>query len=87
MDFSEKLAYETEKRFEWWIRGRFVHCIPGSHLKFMTTELICELYNVEMHYFRPWKELPEFETILDVFKDYYEKAQEKNNAAANKKEA
>lgn len=29
----------------------------------------------------------EFETILDIFKDYYEKTQEKNNAAANQEKA
>ncbi len=30
-----------------------VHCL-GRHFSKMTTETICERYNVELDYFRPW---------------------------------
>jgi hypothetical protein len=49
----EKLEYEAKQRLEWFITGYFVHCL-GRHFSKTTTETICERYNVELDYFRPW---------------------------------
>ncbi len=46
--------YEAKKRLEWFIDGYFIHCL-GSSFANLTTERICELYNVELDYFRPYE--------------------------------
>ena len=43
--------YEAKQRLKWFIDGYFIHCL-GSLFSKMSTERICELYNVEMSYFR-----------------------------------
>ena len=43
--------YEAKQRLKWLIEGYFIHCL-GSLGSKMSTERICELYNVEMSYFR-----------------------------------
>ena len=49
----DKIEYEGLKRLEWFIDGYNTHCLNSLFTK-MSTERICELYNVELKYFRPW---------------------------------
>ena len=43
--------YEAKQRLKWFIDGYFIHYL-GSLFSKMSTERICELYNVEMSYFK-----------------------------------
>lgn len=43
--------FEAKRRLEWFIYGYFIHCL-GSLFSKISTERICELYNVELSYFR-----------------------------------
>jgi len=43
--------FEAKQRLKWFIEGYFIHCL-GSLFKDISTERICELYNVELSYFR-----------------------------------
>ena len=54
MTTIDKKIHEATKRLEWFINGRFIHCLPPSMWANITTERIVELYNVELEYFRPW---------------------------------
>ncbi len=49
----DKLEYEALKRLEFLIDGYFIHCLGEFYSK-LSTERICELYNVKMKYFKPW---------------------------------
>lgn len=50
---SEKLEYEALRRLDFLIDGYFIHCLENKFSK-LSTERICEIYNVELKYFRPW---------------------------------
>lgn len=50
---EDKAEYEAKKRLEWFINGYEQHNL-GNNFKNISTERICELYNVELKYFRPW---------------------------------
>lgn len=50
---QDKIEYEALKRLEFLVNGYFIHCL-GSQFSKLSTERICELYNVKMNYFRPW---------------------------------
>jgi len=43
---------EKLRVFNWIIDGRGIHCIPISIGFKLTPERICELYNVELSYFK-----------------------------------
>lgn len=49
----DKMEYEALKRLSWFIDGYMVHNL-GSSFSNMKTEDICEIYNVDIKYFRPW---------------------------------
>lgn len=49
---DKELEYEAIKRLEWFIEGYFIHYL-GDLFRKIPTERICELYNVELQYFRP----------------------------------
>jgi len=53
MSDLEKLEYESLRRLDFLINGYFNHCL-GSLFHKLNTERICELYNIELSYFRPW---------------------------------
>ena len=53
MDKIDKLEYEAKQRLKWFINGYLNHYLGRMFYK-MSTERICELYNVELEYFRPW---------------------------------
>jgi len=46
--------FEAKKRLEFLIDGYFTHCL-GTLFSKISTERLCEIYNVEMEYFRPTK--------------------------------
>ena len=43
--------FEAKQRLKWFIDGYFIHNL-GSLFSKISTERICELYNVELSYFR-----------------------------------
>lgn len=45
---------ELKKKFEWFINGMFIHCLPIRHVG-IPSERICELYNVDISFFKPKK--------------------------------
>jgi len=47
------MEYEAIQRLKWFIDGYYINNL-GSLFTKLTTERICELYNVELKYFRPW---------------------------------
>ena len=47
----EGLEYESRMRLKWFIDGYFNHCLGWRLFSQITTERICELYNVELTYF------------------------------------
>jgi hypothetical protein len=49
----EKMFYETQKRVEWYIRGIGIHGLTPRLMSSLSTERICEIYNIELEYFRP----------------------------------
>ncbi len=49
----DKIFYEIQQRFKWWVNGIGIHGISGDLFFNLSTERICELYNVEITYFRP----------------------------------
>ena len=49
----DKMEYEAIQRLKWFIDGYYINNL-GSLFTKLTTERICELYNVELKYFRPW---------------------------------
>lgn len=53
MSEINKMEYEAIQRLKWFINGYFNHCL-GNLFHKISTERICELYNVELEYFRPW---------------------------------
>lgn len=48
---TKEVEYEARQRLKWFIEGYFIHCL-GSSFKNISTERICELYNVEPNYFK-----------------------------------
>ena len=47
------LEYEIRQRMKWFLDGYFTHNI-GGNMSTTSTERICELYNVDMSFFRPF---------------------------------
>ena len=45
--------YEALKRLEWFINGFFIHGLSGEMMSKLSTEQICEIYNVDISYFKP----------------------------------
>ncbi len=43
--------FEAKKRLEWFLNGYFIHNL-GKLFKTISTERICELYNVDLSYFK-----------------------------------
>lgn len=48
----EDLFYESEKRLEWFINGIGTHSITPAVFGNLTTDGICELYNVDRSFFQ-----------------------------------
>ena len=48
--------FEQKKRLEWWYSGINIHCIPFYLFINISTENLCELYNVELNYFKQLKQ-------------------------------
>lgn len=44
--------FEQKKRLEWWCSGINIHCIPFYLFINISTDRLCELYNVELNYFK-----------------------------------
>ena len=43
--------YEGKQRLKWFIDGYFIHSL-GSLFSKISTERICEIYNIDLDYFR-----------------------------------
>ncbi len=43
--------YEAEKRIKWWISGIGKHGLSAELFYSISTERLCELYNIEINYF------------------------------------
>lgn len=52
MEKEDKEFFEALRRLHWYIYGIGIHCLTPRLFNLMSTERICELYNVEMSYFR-----------------------------------
>ena len=50
----EKVEYEATQRLKWFLDGYFIHGL-GKLFSKISTERICELYNVELNYFRKYE--------------------------------
>lgn len=48
----DRIEYEAKQRLKWFIDGYFTHNLGNTFSK-ITTEEICNTYNVKMSYFRP----------------------------------
>lgn len=44
--------FEMEQRVRWYINGIGIHCLPVDLFFNLPTKRLCELYNVEMTYFK-----------------------------------
>lgn len=47
----EQMFYESEKRLDWFINGIHRHCLSAKVFSKISTERLCEIYNVELEYF------------------------------------
>lgn len=52
MNEIDKIIYEYTKRIEWFIGGIGIHGLTPELFSKISTERLCELYNVELSYFR-----------------------------------
>jgi hypothetical protein len=52
----EELIYETKQRLSWFIEGIGIHGLSPELFSALSTERLCELYNVEIEYFKIKKE-------------------------------
>ena len=50
----EKVEYGATQRLKWFLDGYFIHGL-GKLFSKISTERICELYNVELNYFRKYE--------------------------------
>lgn len=50
----ERLEYEAMQRLNWFLDGYFIHGL-GELFSKISTEKICELYNVQLNYFRKYE--------------------------------
>lgn len=48
----KEMEYEAIQRLKWFIDGYFINGLGGGLFSKIPTERICELYNVEISYFR-----------------------------------
>jgi hypothetical protein len=46
-----EIGFEARQRLKWFIDGYFIHNL-GSLFHKLSTERICELYNIDINYFR-----------------------------------
>lgn len=47
----EQLEYESIQRLKWFLDGYFINGLGGGLFTKISTERICELYNVDKSYF------------------------------------
>lgn len=52
MTLEQKL-YEAQQRIHWFIDGIGIHGLSTEVFSYLSTERLCELYNVEIEHFRP----------------------------------
>lgn len=48
----DKIIYEGQQRIKWFIEGIGIHSISPKLFSKISTKRICELYNVELYYFK-----------------------------------
>lgn len=48
----EDKFFEAEQRLHWFINGKNIHCLSVSLFTNLTTQRLCEIYNVEPSYFK-----------------------------------
>ena len=51
-DMVDAMIYESKQRFKWFYNGMNIHCIPLDLFSKISTERLCELYNIEISYFK-----------------------------------
>lgn len=52
MNEIDKIIYEYTKRIEWYIDGIGKHGLSPELFSNLSTERLCELYNVELSHFK-----------------------------------
>jgi hypothetical protein len=52
MNEIDKIIYEHTKRIEWFIGGIGIHCLSPELFNNLSTERLCELYNVDLNHFK-----------------------------------
>ena len=52
MEGLEQWGYELSQRIKWWTSGVDIHCIPLDLVWGISTERLCELYNVDISFFK-----------------------------------
>lgn len=48
----EDMIYESQKRLHWFIYGIGIHGLTPELFSKISTERLCELYNVELEFFK-----------------------------------
>ena len=51
LKINNMTEFEAKQRLKWFIDGYFIHNL-GSLFSNISTERICELYNIDLSYFR-----------------------------------
>jgi len=52
-DLEESL-YEAKMRCEWFINGYGLHGLTAEEFKYLSTNRLCELYNIDISYFKKY---------------------------------
>jgi hypothetical protein len=48
----DAMIHESKQRFKWYFSGINIHCLSLDLFSKISTERLCELYNVEMSFFK-----------------------------------
>lgn len=48
----EDKFFEAEQRLNWFINGKNIHCLSVNLFTNLTTQRLCEIYNVEPSYLK-----------------------------------
>jgi hypothetical protein len=56
-NWLDDMVYEAKARLRWYINGIGQHGLSSNLFANLSTERIVEIYNVEMEYFRPDKQI------------------------------
>lgn len=44
--------FEAKQRLKWFIEGYGIHGLDGKLMSSLSTERICEIYNIDINYFK-----------------------------------